>query len=97
MLILYILSVLSFLALVWAAISITRHIRRNAALTPERSGATPQDPVRPVTPIGTRRNPIATRTQSDWANLEKSIGSHDLGNTDYPRAPRRPPSTKHST
>ncbi len=28
--ILYVLSVLSFLALVWAAISITRHIRKNA-------------------------------------------------------------------
>ncbi len=96
-LILYILSVLSFLALVWAAVSITRHIRRNAALPPAPSEATPQDPVRPsAIPIGTRRNPVSTRSQSDWANLEKAIGGHDLGNTDYPRAPRRNPPTKHS-
>jgi hypothetical protein len=96
-LILYILSVLSFLALVWAAISITRHIRRNASQPAATQDAAPTNPVRPAaTPIGTRRNPVATRTQSDWANLEKAIGGHDLGNTDYPRAPRRNPPTKHS-
>ena len=97
MLILYILSVLSFLVLVWAAISITRHIRRNSAVSPSSPDA-PQDPLRPTSaPSSTRRNPVETRSQSDWANLEKAIGKHDLGNTDYPRAPRRNPPTKHTT
>jgi hypothetical protein len=34
MLILYILLVLSFLALVWAAVAMTRHIRRNHSAQP---------------------------------------------------------------
>ena len=101
MLILYVLSVLSFLALVWAAVSITRHIRRNSALPPATSDAPPDSASRPsstsVTPAGARRNPVSTRNQADWANLEKSIGGHDLGNTNYPRAAgRRNPSSKPS-
>jgi hypothetical protein len=100
-LILYVVSVLSFLALVWAAISITRHIRRNSALPTATSEAPTESASRPAsTPItlaGTRRNPVSTRSQSDWANLEKTIGGHDLGNTNYPRAAgRRNPPTQHS-
>ena len=97
--ILYILSVISFIALIWAVVSITRHIRRSAAEQSARAANSTQDPT-PNQPlaasVSARRDPVATRNHSDWANLEKSIGNHDLGNTDYPQAANRarPASTK---
>ncbi len=86
--ILYILLVISFLALVWAAISITRHIRRSAAVQ-AHSKAEPEQISTTIASHPSRRDPIASRSHSDWANLEKSIGKHDLGNTDYPQAANR--------
>jgi hypothetical protein len=99
--ILYVLSVLSFLALVWAAFSITRHIRRNAAaqesteppvlIHPTRSGTrrSPQaaEPETRSNPHqDAHRDPVSAREHADWVALQKSIGNHDLGNLNYPRA-----------
>ena len=86
--ILYILSVISFLALVWAAISITRHIRRSAADQASVSSE-PEQISTAFSSHPSRRDPIASRSHADWANLEKSIGKHDLGNTEYPQAANR--------
>ena len=96
--ILYALAVLSFFALVWAAISITRHIRRSVPTKSSAEAPILLHPARPgkVSPPGSSsrqakdplpsRDPVATRSQADWVALQKSIGNHDLGNLDYPSA-----------
>jgi hypothetical protein len=99
---LYVLSVLSFLALIWAAIAITRHIRRGTPapqidppifIRPARPAAKSQD--RRAAPIENPairkepipfRDPVSAREQADWLNLQRAIGGHDLGNLNYPRA-----------
>jgi hypothetical protein len=109
---LYVLSVLSFLALIWAAVAITRHIRRSAAAPPleppifiRPARPNSQSPSQPPAANQTTRkepipfrDPVTAREQADWVALHKAIGDHHLGNLDYPRAAgsARPPRAKSS-